>query len=228
MTRLKRNATAPSKGDGVTSTTHIMNEQPTGVATPTDTAPVLTGELKIVLTDRQTKNFWNKVNKNGPVPEHKPELGPCWIWTAFIDRDGYGMVRLFGRNYRPHRVSYLMHVGPIPTGMLTCHACDVRSCLNPQHLFLGTEQENTTDMVNKGRHKGEKPGEAHHNAKITEEIVLAIRSRFAAGSIMQKELAKEYGIGNMQVSRIIRGKRWKHLAIKSPTISGEAGDIKNT
>lgn len=91
--------------------------------------------------------FWLKVNKNGPVPPHRPELGPCWLWTGARDRGGYGQF-----SGRAHRWSWLIHHGYRPGhGLFVCHHCDNPPCVRPDHLFLGTASDNARDMVAKGR-----------------------------------------------------------------------------
>ena len=123
----------------------------------------------------------------------------CWEWTAAKHLNGYGKVGSKGRTFLAHRLSYELHIGPIPAGKLVCHHCDNRACINPEHLFLGTHRDNTADMTAKGR---------HGMAKLSAEDVRAIR---AARGITQIELAKRYGVGQAQISVIRRGERWRSV-----------------
>ena len=76
--------------------------------------------------------------------------GECWLWTGTKKR-GYGSIGIFYKEYKVHRISYEIFIGPIPEGMLVCHSCDTPLCFNPLHLFLGTDQDNTMDAIKKGR-----------------------------------------------------------------------------
>lgn len=90
-----------------------------------------------------TERFWVKVDKNGPVPEKCPDLGPCWLWTASVHkRSGYGQFRLNGRTRKAHQVSYEIGVGPIPEGKEPDHLCSVRPCVNWHHLEAVTRRTN--------------------------------------------------------------------------------------
>ena len=120
----------------------------------------------VPLSDR----FWAKVNPNGPVPPHQPHLGPCWLWTANRNSVGYGMIApgYGGRSsILAHRASWELANGPVPAGLFVCHHCDTPLCVNPAHLFLGTDQENKDDMVRKGRSpKGERSGARLHPERM--------------------------------------------------------------
>ncbi len=167
--------------------------------------------------------FWQRVDKNSPVPAHCPELGPCWLWTGRLDADGYGMLssnaRYRQRLFKAHRLSYELNIGPIPEGMGVLHHCDVRRCVNPKHFFLGTNVENTRDQVAKGRTlKGDRNpsrqhperlrrGEENPNAKLTADDVRGIRSSSATGL----ELAKTYGVSRSLISMIRNRKIWQHV-----------------
>ena len=150
--------------------------------------------LKRSIEDR----FWAKVAKR--------ENG-CWEWTGALNDTGYGVIGLGRREWgleRAHRLSYMMHKGPIPEGKFVCHSCDNPSCVNPDHLFLGSCAENISDMVQKGRNAH---GECSY-AKLTHAQVNEIRAIYAAGGISQRALGERYGISRSMVGLITRGERW--------------------
>ena len=149
------------------------------------------------------ERFWKKVRKTRG----------CWEWTSYTDRDGYGQLGRGGRASRhdqAHRISWELHFGKIPAGLLVCHHCDNPSCVRPDHLFISTPLGNMRDMDTKKRRNTSR-GIQHGMAKLTNADVLAIRDRYAAGGIFQQTLADEYGVTKSIICRIIRRKLWRHL-----------------
>lgn len=158
------------------------------------------------------ERFWEKVNKDGPTPPHKPELGPCWIWTAGINehRNGYGMFALRkGVIRRAHRIAWDLTYGPIPGRLWVLHHCDNPPCVRPDHLFLGTPKQNTADMAAKGRDGFPGPGSAHYTAKLTEADVLTIREARRQG-VTGAELGRRYGVHRSTIYHACSD-RWTHI-----------------
>lgn len=144
--------------------------------------------------------FWQKVDKS--------ENG-CWEWTAALCFQGnYGVYRHQGKAQRAHRVSWTLHHGSIPEGFEVCHKCDNPRCIRPDHLFLGTHQDNMQDMSRKGRARPPR-GENSWSSKLTNKDVARIRRRYKSGKVSQTDLAKEYNLHASQISRIISGRKWK-------------------
>jgi hypothetical protein len=149
--------------------------------------------------------FWPKVDKRGPIPEHCPELGPCWTWLGAKTKGGYGLIGIRGmsRCEGAHRVSWVIANGPIPENLHILHRCDNRSCVNPAHLFIGTSKDNMADARNKGRMH---LGELHGMSKITWEDVFWIRSLYP--NLSQTKIARMFSITQSAVSLIISGTNW--------------------
>ena len=134
----------------------------------------------------------------------------CWNVKPTA-RGGYGKIGIFGRTSLYHRVSFELHKGPIPDGMMVCHKCDNPSCVNPDHLFLGTAQDNMDDKIKKGRHKGAKTGILNHLAKLVDWQVSEIRAHIQDGKLKQHEIASLYGVSQTTINNIKTGKRWGHV-----------------
>ena len=135
----------------------------------------------------------------------------CWEWNAYKDRVGYGTFRIAERHQMAHRVAYQLYVGEIPAGLCVCHHCDNPRCVNPAHLFLGTQADNMRDRENKGR--GVFPGlsgENHGSAKLTEAQVIEIRAKYGEGA-RQVDLAKEFGVTQSIISMIVCGRVWTKI-----------------
>ncbi len=155
------------------------------------------------------ERFWSKVDKSGD----------CWIWKgARHRRTGYGCARgPDGSQTQAHRVAFLLTKGPIPTGALVRHTCDVRLCVKPDHLLSGTHSENMRDRDERDRtprgsalnHPPQK-GERNHAAKLTNEIVRAVRAMRSAG-IPCREIDRRLGLTYGHSWLITRRKIWNHI-----------------
>ena len=134
----------------------------------------------------------------------------CWIWFASHTKIGYGLFSYKDGNRQrarvAHRVSWEHFRGPIPKGLMVCHKCDVKACVNPDHLFLGTDRDNALDKFKKGRAIITR-GSKVWSAKLTDDDVRYIRSTNETG----RALAKKYGIGEVAISHIRNGRTWKHV-----------------
>lgn len=126
----------------------------------------------------------------------------CWLWTGARKPKGYGNIKVNGVAKAAHRVAYELFKGPIPEGMHVLHTCDNPPCVNPDHLYAGTNADNQRDMRTKGRRLAD---------KITYPIAQEIRARAALEQISQGALGREYGISQPMVSMIVNNKRWTHV-----------------
>lgn len=144
----------------------------------------------------RNERFWNKVNK---TPD-------CWLWTAYTGKHGYGVLKFDGKVDLAHRVAWNISRPNNCDGLCVLHTCDNPPCVRPDHLFLGTKQDNSDDMFDKGRNY-HPAGENSATAKLTYEEVEHIRG--LRGKLKQVDIAKMFGINQPHVSRILRGKSWK-------------------
>ena len=128
----------------------------------------------------------------------------CWLFTGCQDKDGYGALKNSGKaDYKAHRVSWQSYVGEIPEGMEVAHYCDVRSCVNPAHLYVATHKQNIFDRTARKR---EPRGEQCTWSKLTKEAVAAIRESSDRASL----LAKRFGISKAHVYRVKNFENWNH------------------
>lgn len=135
----------------------------------------------------------------------EPDLNSgCWLWPGSPDKKGY--IRTGGSGI--HRTSYKLHFGEVPDGLFVCHKCDTPACVNPGHLWLGTNHDNVRDMIQKGRDwRGDRTGEKNPKAKLTEKDVLEIRGS-ARSSIA---LAAHYGVSTGAIDNARTWRTWKHV-----------------
>lgn len=152
--------------------------------------------------------FWDKVNKNGSIPQHRPELGNCWEWIAGY-RNDYGSFSHNQTMKAAHRFIWEITNGEIPDGLCVLHSCDNRKCVRPDHLFLGTRQDNMDDMKLKNRER-HPVGEDHPSHKLTTKQIIEIRQRHKSG-LSYRALGREYNINKKHVKDIVTREIWKHV-----------------
>lgn len=171
------------------------------------------------MTERE---FWSKVDRNGPVPKHRPELGPCWIWVMAKSEKGYGVTSYDHKFTTAHRLSWFFTNGRIDSSEMVCHHCDTPPCCNPAHLFLGNHKSNAEDMVSKSR---QSRGESHAQAilpnrprgeenalhKFTEAQVLEMRRLYAETKTPIQEIADLFNASYGGTEKIVRGISWAQL-----------------
>lgn len=155
-----------------------------------------------MLTPKQTERFWSKVEKTAS----------CWLWTACLNPNGYGHLRVDKADWAAHRLSWEIHRGPIPDGLWVLHHCDNPPCINPAHLFLGTCRDNHADMIAKGRKVTVRLcGELSGVAKLTAQKVVEIRALRATG-LTQQAIADRFGVTQRTISYIESGRVWRDVA----------------
>ncbi len=158
--------------------------------------------------------FWARVEKSDG----------CWLWRGKVNGDGYGMVSLRSKLLGAHRAVWMLEVGPIPDGLCVLHRCDVRNCVRPDHLFLGTKLDNHRDMVAKGRARyvrsgvaevaatvpGAFRGSKNARSKLTEETVKVVRRLWEDG-LSHDDLAYLFGVSDTAIRLAITRKTWSHV-----------------
>lgn len=148
--------------------------------------------------------FLEKVNKTDT----------CWLWTASRYTSGYGQFQSSGGKLTgAHRFSYILHYGEIPKGMVVMHKCDVKLCVNPDHLSIGTTLDNMRDMYSKGRHRSietykKQLGEKNWNSSLSNSQARSIKIEYKTGDVTQASLARKYGVSKSVIRNVVRGRTY--------------------
>ena len=168
---------------------------------PAHTGPYCSRHCHNVARTKPLDRFWQLVDKSAGDDA-------CWTWQGNTEDNGYGLFRWNRRNHGAHRIAYMLTHGAMPVGLNVCHSCDNPPCVNPAHLFLGTHTDNMADKTAKERMAR---GESHGCAKLTEDDVRAIRSRYQFRKVTYKQLAAEYGVVPYTILEIVQRKSWTHI-----------------
>jgi hypothetical protein len=134
----------------------------------------------------------------------------CWLWQGGLDSEGYASIYVDGKAVRLHVFMYKQHKGEIPEGEVVRHTCDVRHCLNPDHLITGTQLQNVHDAIERGR-AWHPVGEACHNTKLTDSVCSLLKSDYQTGLYTQQQLSERYGINRRSVGQVL-----KNVPLSSP------------
>ncbi len=132
----------------------------------------------------------------------------CWIWMRALGTQGYGQM-VYRKMQGAHRLSYLAFKGEIPFGKQVLHTCDIRACVNPDHLYTGTPKQNIADMYKRGR-ANDVCGSRIGTSKLTEDKIPIIRQLLKAG-VSQYEIGRRFGVSQQPIAKINLGKTWRHV-----------------
>jgi hypothetical protein len=145
--------------------------------------------------------FWSKVEIKGE--------DDCWCWIGEKNSNGYGTLRKYGRKLAAHRISWeIENAVEIPSGLVVCHKCDNPLCVNPNHLFIGTQKENMEDAAKKHRlHKTSPSGINAARAKLNQETLKQLRNDYLGG-VFYKDLSKKYNLSGVCIHKIVKNKTY--------------------
>ena len=177
---------------------------------------ILRSGKRVKVSTLDIQRFWARVDKSGG----------CWIYKGRSDPGAYGHFKINNKNLLTHRLSWAIHRGSIPKGIFVCHDCpggDNKRCVNPDHLWLGTRQDNIADAIQKGQTAtGDRNGSrvhpeailrggAHPRSKLTDELVVEMRRLHAGGGVTYKELGIKFGVCAPMAWEIVKRKNWLHI-----------------
>ncbi len=176
--------------------------------------------------EARARRFWSLVDRAGPILVGMTT--PCWLWRGRSDKGDFYLGAFHSRIAA--RISWELSRGEIPAGRIVCHKCDNPPCVNPDHLYVGTHKDNTRDRYTRGNmrfggptplprepqkpasglHPGQRHGEQHHKAKLSEKQVLEIRARASKGESLAS-IAEKYPVTLPTVHQIVQQRTWRHL-----------------
>ena len=149
----------------------------------------------------------------------------CWIWTGHKDEKGYGHIGIGKKSVRVHRVVYERYIGPIPEGLILRHKCDIRNCVRPDHLILGTQKQNVQDMIDRGRHVPGR-GEKHWNSILNNDSVTAIKVLWETGNYSLGFLGRAFRVNYQTIGRIINHGGWNNVSDRTAGDNQEQNNIR--
>lgn len=162
----------------------------------------MTGQSEAV-DEHAIRRFWSHVDRSGGSTA-------CWPWTAGTNIGGYGVTKLHGHLINASRAAWIIENGAIEPGLYVLHHCDRRICVNPRHLYVGSQRRNVADMDQRGRrargYRVSRRGEDHQAARLTDETVAGIRAAVADGAT-RRAVAREFGVSHTYVGMLIRGEK---------------------
>jgi hypothetical protein len=158
------------------------------------------------MIDIKKHHSWGNTTDSERFFHNVTKTDSCWIWTGAIGDDGYGRFRIGPKIFRSHRYVYEFYYKVDPDNLLVCHTCDNIVCVNPEHLFLGTQADNSADRDRKGR---QAKGEGKPNTKLTDKIVSEIRQLRSTG-LRIVDIARKLVLPWITVWKITSGRAWRH------------------
>lgn len=156
--------------------------------------------------EQSVEDFWSNVDSSNLG---NPLL--CWNWVGYFTTRNYGQLNFQGRKMRAHRASWVVHNGAIPEGLSVCHRCDNPSCVNPNHLFLGTQLDNMADAAAKKRFPDRK-GVKCNSSKLIDADIPQIFQLHKQGEVPRK-IAFRYSVGRATIQRVLSRKAWSHVPL---------------
>lgn len=153
----------------------------------------------------KNKTVLERFMEHVKVPEN---LDECWVWTGAPSKKGYGMFKLAGKTVQAHRLSWELFHGPIPEGKQVLHKCDNPPCVNPSHHYLGDNDQNVQDRVDRHRSSA---GVNHPESKLTEEQVRYIRNKYWPWRYPASKLAAELGVTSKTIIDVVKRRTYKEI-----------------